>query len=230
MGVVGSKSSSLSKLGSNPAISGYASTHGGAVMVPGSSALPFSAFGRAIGADAACLERVALAAAAVAAADDVGDAYLRREALKVVRDTIVYQLTMPADLDAPLAATVAAYGGGCTVDSLWIAIKKVWASKWNERAFLSRKACGVEEEDLYMATLLMEVVPAEMAFVLHTANPITGNTGEVFGEVCIGLGEALVGNDRGEVRGLSHDDSQSPVEAHQPPPGDERRGDHHRAL
>ena len=199
MGVVGSKSSSLSKLGSNPAISGYASTHGGAVMVPGSSALPFSAFGRAIGADAACLERVALAAAAVAAADDVGDAYLRREALKVVRDTIVYQLTMPADLDAPLAATVAAYGGGCTVDSLWIAIKKVWASKWNERAFLSRKACGVEEEDLYMATLLMEVVPAEMAFVLHTANPITGNTGEVFGEVCIGLGEALVGNEPGSA-------------------------------
>ena len=48
-----------------------------------------------------------------------------------------------------------------------------------------------------MATLLMEVVPAELSFVLHTANPITGDGGEVFGEVCVGLGEALVGNEPG---------------------------------
>jgi hypothetical protein len=32
------------------------------------------------------------------------------------------------------------------------------------------------EESLFMATLLMEVVPAEMAFVLHSANPLTGDT------------------------------------------------------
>lgn len=50
-----------------------------------------------------------------------------------------------------------------------------------------------------MATLLMEVVPAEMAFVLHTANPLTGNQSEVFGEVCVGLGEALVGNEPGSA-------------------------------
>jgi hypothetical protein len=35
-----------------------------------------------------------------------------------------------------------------TVDGLWVAIKNVWASKWNERAFLSRKACGVSEVGL----------------------------------------------------------------------------------
>lgn len=50
-----------------------------------------------------------------------------------------------------------------------------------------------------MATLLMEVVPAEMAFVLHTANPLTGDTSEVFGELCVGLGEALVGNEPGSA-------------------------------
>jgi alpha-glucan,water dikinase len=90
-GVVGSKSSSLSKLAANAAIAGYPS-----LTVPASSALPFGAFDRAIRADPACLEKVALAAAAVTAADDIGDAYLRREALKVVRDTIVHQLAMPA--------------------------------------------------------------------------------------------------------------------------------------
>ena len=91
---------------------------------------------------------MALAAAAVAAADDSGDAELRRDALAVLRDVIVFQLKMPSELAAPLASAVAAYGGECTVESLYQAIKKVWASKWNERAYLSRKACGVDEEEL----------------------------------------------------------------------------------
>ena len=38
------------------------------------------------------------------------------------------------------------------------------------------------------------MVPAEYAFVVHTANPLTGKRGEIFGEVVAGMGEALVGN------------------------------------
>jgi len=45
----------------------------------------------------------------------------------------------------------------------------------------------------------MQVVPAEYAFVLHTANPITGAKGEVFGELVQGMGEALVGNHPGRA-------------------------------
>lgn len=45
-----------------------------------------------------------------------------------------------------------------------------------------------------MAVLLQEVLPSEYAFVLHTANPVTGARNEVFGEVVRGLGEVLVGN------------------------------------
>ena len=106
---------------------------------------------------------------------------------------------MPDDLVAPLASAAAAYGDTCAPHDVYQAVKKVWASKWNERAFLSRRACGVPHDSLHMATLLMEVVPAQYAFVLHTANPLTGNTGEVFGEVCVGLGEALVGNEPGSA-------------------------------
>ena len=40
----------------------------------------------------------------------------------------------------------------------------------------------------------VQVVPAEYAFVVHTANPLTGKRGEIFGEVVAGMGEALVGN------------------------------------
>lgn len=42
-------------------------------------------------------------------------------------------------------------------------------------------------------------MPAEYAFVLHTANPITGVKGEVFGELVQGMGEALVGNHPGRA-------------------------------
>ena len=43
---------------------------------------------------------------------------------------------------------------------LWKSIKRVWASKWTERAYLSRKSCGIDDDDLYMAVLLMKMVPA----------------------------------------------------------------------
>ena len=192
-GVVGGKSSSLAKLGVSPAIA----TFGAAV--PASTALPFNAFEKALAADPATNAKVTAALSAVAAADAAGDAAARRAALDAMRSTIAYDLAMPDDLVAPLAAAAAAYGNTCAPADVYQAVKKVWASKWNERAFLSRKACGVPDDSLHMATLLMEVVPAEYAFVLHTANPLTGDAGEVFGEVCVGLGEALVGNEPGSA-------------------------------
>jgi alpha-glucan,water dikinase len=79
-------------------------------------------------------------------------------------------------------------------DKAWHRIKEVWASKWNERACLSRRAAGLRHEDLMMSVLIQQVVPAEYAFVLHTVHPSTGNPRELFGEVVLGLGETLVGN------------------------------------
>ena len=192
-GVVGGKSSSLAKLGVSPAIASFGAA------VPASTALPFNAFEKALAADPATNASVTAALSALAAADAAGDAAARRAALDAMRSTIAYDLKMPDDLVAPLAAAATAYGGTCAPADVYQAVKKVWASKWNERAFLSRKACGVSDDSLHMATLLMEVVPAEHAFVLHTANPLTGNAGEVFGEVCVGLGEALVGNEPGSA-------------------------------
>ena len=47
------------------------------------------------------------------------------------------------------------------------------------------------------------MVPAEYAFVVHTANPITKERGEVFGELVVGMGEALVGNYPGRALSFS---------------------------
>jgi alpha-glucan,water dikinase len=53
-----------------------------------------------------------------------------------------------------------------------------------------------------MAVLIQEVVEAEYAFVLHTANPITSDRSEIFGEIVLGLGETLVGNHPGSALGF----------------------------
>ena len=56
----------------------------------------------------------------------------------------------------------------------WAAIKRVWASKWNERAVLSLRRAGLSHSALQMAVLCQAVVPAQYAFVSHTTNPMTG--------------------------------------------------------
>ena len=73
------------------------------------------------------------------------------------------------------------------------AIKEVWASKYNERAFISCKKVGIKLSDVYMAVLCQKIIPAEYAFVIHTKNPSTNNTNEVYCEVVYGMGETLVG-------------------------------------
>lgn len=85
---------------------------------------------------------------------------------------------------------------------VWRAIKRVWASKWNERAFLSRRHLGLPHERLQMAVLVQQVVRADYAFVIHTVNPFTGDTNELFAEVVPGLGETLVGNYPGRALGF----------------------------
>jgi alpha-glucan,water dikinase len=79
-------------------------------------------------------------------------------------------------------------------DDAWMCVKRVWGSKWNERAHLSRMARGIPHDDLFMAVLIQEVVEADYSFVIHTVNPFTGDRDEIYAEVVLGLGETLVGN------------------------------------
>ena len=78
------------------------------------------------------------------------------------------------------------------------AIKEVWSSKYNERAFISCTKVGVKISDIYMAVLCQKIIPAEYAFVIHTKNPSTNDINEVYCEVVYGMGEALVGSYEGQ--------------------------------
>eukprot|EP00177_Eucheuma_denticulatum_P006207 GFKZ01011322.1.p1 GENE.GFKZ01011322.1~~GFKZ01011322.1.p1 ORF type:complete len:1339 (+),score=210.60 GFKZ01011322.1:272-4288(+) len=85
----------------------------------------------------------------------------------------------------------------------WTAIKKVWASVWNERAHLARQKLKLSVEDVDMAVLCQKVVEADYAFVIHTTNPLTNDSNEIYAEAVIGLGETLVGNAPGQALGFT---------------------------
>jgi len=60
-------------------------------------------------------------------------------------------------------------------DQAWYSVKRVWASKFNERAFLAVKKLGVNLHQIFMAVLVQKIVPAEYAYVIHTTNPTNSN-------------------------------------------------------
>jgi alpha-glucan,water dikinase len=117
------------------------------------------------------------------------------DALSDIRQSIC-GLHAPQELKAELLRAMDNSGFNQPVkwDDMWMCIKRVWASKWNERAYLSRNARRMRHEDIFMAVLVQEVVNAEYAFVIHTANPFTQDRNELYAEVVSGLGETLVGN------------------------------------
>ena len=75
------------------------------------------------------------------------------------------------------------------------AVKRCWASLWSTRAMAYRQQREQDEKeqpDLAMAVLVQQMVPAITAGVIFTANPVTGDRGQVIIEATPGLGEALV--------------------------------------
>jgi len=91
---------------------------------------------------------------------------------------------------------------GSDWDDAFQALKGVWASKWNDRAYFSCSKAGIGIEFVQMAVLVQRLVEAEYAFVLHTVNPSTNDAAYMYGEVVVGLGETLVGNFPGRALGF----------------------------
>merc|ERR1712216_178204 len=92
---------------------------------------------------------------------------------------------------------------GAEWDDAFLALKGVWASKWNDRAYYSCKKAGIGQEFVQMAVLVQRLVEAEYAFVIHTVNPSNDDKDYMYAEVVVGLGETLVGNFPGRALGFS---------------------------
>ncbi len=86
-------------------------------------------------------------------------------------------------------------------EALLTAVRTCWASLWSPRAVEYRQQQGWGDQDVAMAVVVQTMVQAEWAGVMFTANPVTGQQGEIVIESVAGLGDALVS---GEARGERH--------------------------
>lgn len=72
------------------------------------------------------------------------------------------------------------------------AVSRCWRSLRTERAIAYRKANGIAEDTVRMAVVVQRMVRPEVAGVLFTANPVTGNREEMVVDAAPGLGTAVV--------------------------------------
>ncbi|TDC00095.1 pyruvate, phosphate dikinase [Nonomuraea longispora] len=78
-------------------------------------------------------------------------------------------------------------------DALLDAVRRCWASLWNPRAIAYRDRNGVPHDEVALAVVVQELVDAEAAGVMFTADPVTGARDETVINASWGLGEAVVG-------------------------------------
>ncbi len=94
--------------------------------------------------------------------------------------------------EASFAGQQETYLNICGGDAVLEAVKKCWASLWTGRAIAYRARQGVAPDSLALGIVVQELVPADAAGVMFTANPVSGNREEIIITATWGLGEALV--------------------------------------
>ena len=72
------------------------------------------------------------------------------------------------------------------------AVRRCWASLWNERAIVYRARQRIDPAGVAIAVVVQELVDAEASGVMFTADPITGDDSRIEINAVLGLGEALV--------------------------------------
>ncbi|KAM7269112.1 hypothetical protein ACFE04_024609 [Oxalis oulophora] len=163
------------------------------IGIPASVALPFGVFENVLADDSN--QKVAEKLMTLKKKLGEGDI----NTLGEIRETVL-ELAAPSQLVEELKTKMKSSGmpwpgddGEKRWEQAWTAIKKVWASKWNERAYVSTKKVKLDHDYLCMAVLVQQIINADYAFVIHTTNPSSGDSSEIYAEVVKGLGETLVG-------------------------------------
>lgn len=79
------------------------------------------------------------------------------------------------------------------VDAVLDAVQRCWAGLWTARATGYRMQHGIDQEAVSLAVVVQQLVPAEAAGVMFTANPFNGRRDQVLLSAAWGLGESVVG-------------------------------------
>lgn len=81
--------------------------------------------------------------------------------------------------------------GAASPEAMLAAVRRVWASVLTPRAMAYLRAVGATE-DVGVGVVLQTMVPAEVAGVLFTANPVSGDPAEMIVNAAYGLGSLVV--------------------------------------
>lgn len=81
----------------------------------------------------------------------------------------------------------------CGADAVLEAVKKCWASLWTGRAIAYRTRQGISSETVAIAIVVQQMIQADAAGILFTADPVSGMRDRVVISAAWGLGEAVVG-------------------------------------
>lgn len=77
-------------------------------------------------------------------------------------------------------------------DAVVDAVRRCWASLWTDRAISYRERLGIASDEVRIAVVVQALIDADVAGVLFTADPVTGNRGRTVIDAGAGLGESVV--------------------------------------
>ncbi len=95
------------------------------------------------------------------------------------------------DLEAMAGAGLYESVVGVKPNEVAAAIARVWASLWTRRATISRRQAGIPQDAICMAVLIQEMIDANISFIMHTTDHISGHNDRASVELAAGLGEVL---------------------------------------
>lgn len=114
-------------------------------------------------------------------------------------DTLILRSSSNAeDLPDYSGAGLFSSYAGVALNQIAQFLKKVWASKWMERAVLNQQKYGLNSHSVHLAVLINRLIPGDYAFVVHTRHPIKRTDDLMYIELVQGLGESLVSGSEGK--------------------------------
>ena len=72
------------------------------------------------------------------------------------------------------------------------AVRRCWGSLWTDRAIAYRDRIGIEQAAVKIAVVVQRMINAEIAGVMFTADPVSGDRKTILVDASNGLGEAVV--------------------------------------
>src|SRR5262249_26485174 len=94
--------------------------------------------------------------------------------------------------DASFAGQQETFLNAVGADAVLDAIHRCWASLWTDRAVSYRATHGIDVRAVQLAVVVQRMVDAQVAGVLFTANPLSGERRQAVIDANPGLGEAVV--------------------------------------